>query len=103
MFQFNEIEIESLGATASSAAAYLDDCDEGAEHVQLDAAYYQACGDLVKQIFTMLDPRLAFPILLEHSAAAREIAESIKIGQRIEISRLGFYPELTVILNRAAA
>jgi hypothetical protein len=51
----------------------------------------------------MLDPRLAFPILLEHSAAAREIAESIKIGQRIEISRLGFYPELTVIINRAAA
>jgi len=31
------------------------------------------------------------------------VAESVQIGRRIELSRLGFYPELAVLLNRAAA
>lgn len=103
MFHFSQYDIESLGATACSAAAYLDGCDDGARDVPLDPAYYQACGNLLKQIFTLLDPYHAFPRLLEHSAAAYEVAESIKVGHRIEVSRLGYYPELSVLMNRAAA
>lgn len=103
MFHFNQIEIESLAATASRAAAYLDACDQGAPDVPLDPAYYQACGNLLRQIFTVVGPQQAFPLLLEHSPAACEMAESIVVGKRIEISRLGYYPELTVLMNRAAA
>jgi len=31
------------------------------------------------------------------------VAHSLQIAQRIELSRLGYYPELTVLLNRVAA
>ncbi|MGE5470478.1 MAG: hypothetical protein ACM3X0_06760 [Bacteroidota bacterium] len=103
MAHFSEIDVESLGATASCAAAYLDDCDEGSEGVRLDPAYYQACGNLLKQIFILVDAWACFPRLMEHSAAAREVAETLKISHRIEISRLGFYPELTVLMNRVTA
>ncbi|MBS1161515.1 MAG: hypothetical protein H6R15_3934 [Proteobacteria bacterium] len=93
-------DLSSLEATATTAATYLDACDSGAEFVHLDPTYYQANGNLLLTIFAVTDPYKTFPRLMEHSAAAREIAESIEIGRRIEISRLGYYPQLTVILNR---
>lgn len=103
MSNFNQQDLDSLGASASTAAAYLDACDEGAKAVQLDPAYYMACGNLLKQIFSLLDAYNDFPRLLEHSVAARDVAESIRIGYKIETSRLSFYPELSVLMNRAAA
>lgn len=103
MSLFSQADLNSLEATAISAAAYLDACDEGAQQVKLDAAYYQACGNLLRQIFSVVDAKDAFPRLYEHSLAAREVAESIKIGQRINVSLLGYYPELSLLLNRVAA
>ena len=103
MFQFSQSNLASLNATASSAAAYLDACDEGALQVRLDPAYYLACGTLLMQIFTLIDGYKTLPVLLAHSAAARDVAAAIKIGLQIETSRLGFYPELSVLMNRAAA
>ncbi|KAB2926548.1 MAG: hypothetical protein F9K30_06390 [Dechloromonas sp.] len=94
--------IESLTVSAIRAAAYLDACDAGASMVRLDPDYYQACGKVLREIFALLDPHLHFPVLLEESAAAREMAESLSIGRRIGISRLGYYPELAVVINRAA-
>ena len=102
MSNFNQHDLDSLGASASRAAAYLDACDEGATDVRLDPAYYLACGNLLKQIFSLLDAYNDFPRLLEHSAAARDVAESITIAYKIETSCLGFYPELSVLMNRVA-
>jgi hypothetical protein len=31
------------------------------------------------------------------------VAESVKISRRLDISRRGYYPELTVVLNRVSA
>jgi hypothetical protein len=50
----------------------------------------------------MLDPAIHFPVLIEQSAAAREVAESLRIGKLISISRLAYYPELSILLNRAS-
>lgn len=102
MTYFTPDNIESLAVTAISAAGYLDACDEGITTVRLDPSYYQACGKVLGHIFSLLDPVLHFPILLEHSAAARDVAESVQISRRIGVSRLCFYPELSFVLNRAA-
>lgn len=102
MTLFTPDTIESLAVSAIRAAAYLDACDDGARAVRLDPRYYQACGKVLREIFGLLDPQQHFPVLLEQSAAAREIAEALRIGRLIGISRLGYYPELTVVLNRAA-
>jgi len=102
MTYFSPDNIESLAVSAISAAAYLDACDEGAKTVRLDPIYYLACGKVLRQVFSMVDPVLRFPILLEHSAAARDVAESVQINRRIGVSRLCYYPELSVVLNRAA-
>ncbi|MBS1197480.1 MAG: hypothetical protein H6R18_1265 [Proteobacteria bacterium] len=102
MSHFSPDNIESLAVSAISAAAYLDACDNGARTVRLDPNYYLACGNVLQQIFSLIDPCLHFPILLEQSAAARDVVESLRIGRRIGISRLGYYPELAVVLNRAS-
>ena len=44
----------------------------------------------------------AFPGLVAQSNAARDVAEAIEIGHKIEVSRLGYYPQLAAILSRAA-
>lgn len=103
MTYFTPDNIESLAVSAISAAAYLDACDEGAANTRLDPGYYLACGNVLRQIFSLIDPSHNFPRLLEHSAAARDIAESVRISRRLGLSRLGYYPELVLALNRAAA
>lgn len=102
MTPLNDSHIESFSVSAIRAAAYLDACDSGATDVRLSASYYQACGKVLNEMFALLDPHQYFPVLLERSPAAREIAESIQINRRIQVSRLGYYPELTATLNRAA-
>jgi hypothetical protein len=102
MSYLSQTDLSTLETTATTAATYLDACDDGARLVRLDPAYYRACGHLLATIFSVTNAHTAFPILLEHSAAAREVAESVEIGRRIEVSRLGYYPQLTVILNRAS-
>lgn len=102
MAYLNQSELLALEATATTAAAYLDACDGGAKFVRLDPAYYQACGKLLMSIFTVANPQEAFSILLEHSPAARNAAESVQIAHRIEVSRAGYYPHLSVVLNRAS-
>lgn len=104
MFSYNRITLQALEATATTSAAYLDACDSGAKFCQLDPAYYKACGDILVRIIALVDDAdNAFPYLMEHSAAAREVAISKQITHRIEVSRLGFYPELAGLLNRVAA
>ena len=100
MIELNHLDIDRLQETATTAATYLDACDAGARSVRLDPAYYKACGHLLLTIFTATDAASAFPRLLEHSPAAREAAESVEIARRIGISRLGYYPQLTVAMNR---
>ena len=103
MFRFNQITLQALETTAVTSAAYLDACDLGAQHCRLDAEYYRACGDLLMRIFSLVDGEKVFPYLFEHSAAAREVVDSIQMAHRIEVSRLGFYPELAVLLDRVTA
>lgn len=100
---FRKPALNALEATATTASAYLDACDNGARFVRLDPAYYKSCGSVLIGIFSLVDAKKVFPLLLEQSTSAREVAESVQIGRRIELSRLGFYPELAVLLNRAAA
>lgn len=103
MSYFSSSHLQTLEKTALAAAAYLDACDGGSGQVRLDPAYYKACGALLMTIFGVVDARQSFPSLLEASAAARDVAESVQIGQRIEVSRLGYYPELAVLMNRVSA
>ncbi|UCV06419.1 hypothetical protein [Dechloromonas denitrificans] len=103
MSRFNKSSLLALETTAARSAAYLDACDFGGQYCRLDPGFYQACGDVLIKIFAMVDAEKAFPDLLEHSAAAREIADSIQIGRRIELSRLGYYPQLAVLLDRVTA
>ena len=100
---FGPSALVALATTASTAAAYIDACDSGAQHVRLDPAYYQSCGVLLYRIFSMLDAKLAFPGLIEQSTAARDVAESVRIGRRLEVSMLGYYPQLSVLLQRVSA
>lgn len=102
MSHFHQDNIDALAVSAIKAATYLDACDTGALAANLDPRCYQACGNVLRQIFALLDPETNFPVLLEQSAAARELAESIKIDRHIEISRLGYFPELTIVLNRVS-
>lgn len=93
-------QIKSLAVAACTAATYLDACDGGARHVRLDPGYYRACGGLLLALFSACDPVRDFPELLERSAAAREVLESLRIGRRLEISLGGYFPELAALLNR---
>lgn len=103
MINLSQSNIEALQETAVTAAAYLDACDGGTAGVRLDADYYRACAALLLKIFGVVDAARAFPVLLEESPAAREVAEAIAIGRRIETSRLVYYPQLTVVINRMGA
>lgn len=100
---FSQSTLDALEATATTAAKYLDECDSSKQGIRLDPAYYQCCGILLFRIFSLVDASYAFPGLVKHSNSARETAESIQIGRRIEVSRLGFYPELAGLLTRVAA
>jgi len=102
MTYLTQNNVIALEATAMAAADYLDACDGGAQSVRLDPAYYQACGNLLMKIFSVANAHENFPELLERSSAARDVAESVEIGQRIELSRLVYYPQLSAILNRAS-
>lgn len=99
----SQLDLESLAATASRAAAYVDDCDTGACNIRLDADYYRACSHVLVQIFSVCDAGRDFPMLLEHSPAAREIDEAMRMGRRIEWNRPAFYPELNALIARTAA
>jgi len=103
MSALNQTTLKALAVSANAAAMYLDVCDAGKQDGPLDPAYYRACGDLLMNIFSLVDATNAFPRLLKQSAAARELAEAVQIAQRLEISREKFYPRLVALLNRAAA
>ena len=102
MLQLTQTDLSTLEASATTAAAYLDACDSGAKFIRLDPGYYQACGRLLLLIFSATDAAKSFPSLVKQSAAARDALESVDIGARIEISRLAYYPQLNLIINRAA-
>jgi len=102
MSYLNQAQISSLAGTATSAAAYLDTCDSGARFVRLDPAYYQACARLLTTIFSVVDAAEAFPDLLSQSPAARNALESLQMERQIRSSCAGYYPQLSVILKRAA-
>ena len=102
MFQLSQANLSSLEVTATTAAAYLDACDGGAKSVRLDPAYYQACGSLLTSIFSVVAAGEAFPDLLERSPAARDAAESVAMSQHLALSRLTYYPLLSVVLHRAS-
>ena len=91
---------EALQESAVAAASYLDRCERRRPERQIDAACYQRCADLLSKIFSVLDPWQAFPVLMAESPAARETAEAILIARHLEVSRLFYYPELTVVINR---
>lgn len=98
----SQLDIESLAATASRAAAYIDDCDNGAREVRLDPNYYQACSNVLIQIFKVCNAQHDFPMLLEHSAAAREVDQALRIEQQINSDLAAHCPELEAILRRNA-
>ncbi len=102
MTYLSQSDVSALETTAMKAADYLDACDAGAKTVQLDPAYYQACGNLLMKIFLVVKARQNFPELLERSSAARDVAEAVDIEHRIMLSRVGYYSELSLILNRAS-
>lgn len=102
-YQFSRSALSTLATTANTAAGYVDSCDSGAHHTRLDPAHYLTCGTLLFHIFSMIDAKEAFPSLIERSAAAREIYESIQISQRLEVSQLIYYPQLRALLQRVSA
>nr|MBL8410173.1 hypothetical protein [Dechloromonas sp.] len=103
MSHFSQSNLNTLEVSARSAAAYLDACDNGAKYTRLDPGYYQACAKLLLAIFSVVDAAHAFPGLVEESAAARDIVKTIEMGRRIQLSRIAYFPEMTVVINRASA
>lgn len=103
MSYFTQDNLTALEATATTAAAYVDACDAGALFVRLDPAYYRSCGSLLIKIISIVNASTDFPSLLAKSAAARDVAESIQIGRRMELNSRVFYPELSVLLDRVAS
>lgn len=103
MSHFTRENLQALEVTARIAAHYVDACDTNTSGIPLDPDYYRACGDVLVKILSLVNPELAFTELLKESAAAREVAENVGIGRRIETSKIIFYPQLAAILNRAAA
>jgi hypothetical protein len=77
----------ALEAIAASAADYLDACDCGDHDGRLDPHYYRACGELLTKILALDGAEVTFAELLARSPAAREIAESIALGQRLIAER----------------
>lgn len=102
MSYLNQAQIRSLAGTATSAAAYLDTCDSGAQFARLDPAYYQACACVLTTIFSVVDVQEAFSDLLSQSPAARNTLECLQMERHIRSSCAGYYPQLAVILQRAA-
>jgi hypothetical protein len=101
MNAISRFDLSALEVSAITAAAYLDACDSGMQ-VSVDPGYYKACGRLLATIFSVVNPVEAFPRLLDHSAAAREMVETNRINHRIVVSRSGYYAELATTLNRAS-
>jgi hypothetical protein len=95
--------LKAFEATAATAAAYLDACDSGGSHVRVNPDYYQQCAGLLLKIFGLFDAEKLFPTLLASSAAARELADSVLMTNQLAMSRLVYYPQLAVVLGRAAA
>lgn len=102
MTHLSSSQIRSLAETSTTAAAYLDACDNGAKFVRLDPTYYQACARLLMSIFSVVDAATTFPDLLSRSPSARNAAESLEMEHHIRISRTGHYPRLAAILARAS-
>lgn len=102
MTNLSPSQLRSLAETSTTAAAYLDACDNGAKFVRLDPAYYQACARLLTTVFAFVDAAKTFPDLLNQSPAARNAAESLKMERQIRSSCAGYYPQLAVALKRAA-
>lgn len=98
----SQTQIRSLAGTATSAAAYLDTCDSGAQFARLNPTYYQACARLLTTIFALVDAAETFPDLLSQSPAARNTREGLLMERQIRSSCAGYYPQLAVILQRAA-
>ena len=94
--------LKAFESTAVVAAAYLDACDAGITHIHLDPDHYRDCATLLSRMFALFDPAHHFPTLLEHSPAAREIAEGIVMGGRLDTSCLIYYPQLAAFLGRVA-
>ncbi len=95
-------QLRSLAITATTAATYLDACDNGATFVRLDPAYYQACARLLTTIFAVVDAARAFPDLLSQSPSARNAADSLEMELHLGIGRNAHYPQLATILTRAS-
>lgn len=91
---------ESFGANATNAAAYLDACDEGMSGAAFDPGYYKACAGLLTAIFSLANATEMFRDLLERSAAAREVAESIALGKELEPGRHASCSHLNALLRR---
>lgn len=98
----NQATLQALASSAAAAARYLDACDAGTQVGPVDPGYYRACGDLLIHVFSLLDADNVFPQLVRRSVAARELAESVQITRRLEISRGRFYPLLVALLKRAS-
>lgn len=102
MSKLSQNDLSTLEETATTAAAYLDACDSGAKFARLDPDYYQACGRLLLAIFSAYDAKRTFPSLVRQSASASELADSVEIGRRIDVSVLAYYPQLAALLKRVA-
>lgn len=101
--ELNESDLQTLENIAATAAAYLDACDCASHSLRIDPYHYQCCGRLLVRIFSALDPRHNFQAVLAHSPAAREVMESLEISQQLRISRLVYYPQLSLLMTRISS
>ncbi len=98
----NPTSLKAFEVVAGRAAAYLDACDSDSRRARLDPEQYQQCAGLLQHMFSLFDARQNFPGLLAQSAAAREIAEAVRVGRLLQTSCLVYYPQVAAVLGRAA-
>ncbi|MCK6410820.1 MAG: hypothetical protein L6Q55_00150 [Azonexus sp.] len=101
--KLNLSSLKAFEEVAGRAAAYLDACDSDSRRANLDPDHYQQCAGLLVHIFGLFDARQNFLPLLTQSPAAREIAESVRVGRLLQTSCLVYYPQVAAALGRAAA
>jgi hypothetical protein len=92
--------LNSPRARAYASALFLDQFETGGSKCGMSAQEYQEQARSLKQIFEQAPSGYSFSDLLRHSAAAREISQSLELDRRIAGNRALHCPTLDSLLGQ---
>jgi hypothetical protein len=92
--------LNSPRARAYASALFLDQFETGGSKSGMSARDYQEHARSLKQIFEQAPSGYSFSDLLRHSAAARDISQSLELDRRIAGDRALNCPVLETLLSQ---